>query len=105
MILLPGSPPLHRSGRRPPTAAWRGRGAGQDPAHAAASVFEYHPDKAKDAVRSVLAKKFDEKAIWEHKPSDGDPHVRITGLSADAYTGEVVEIDHRVIHLCLLKTN
>jgi ARG/rhodanese/phosphatase superfamily protein len=70
-----------------------------------ASVFEYHPEKAKDAVRSVLAKRFDEKVIWEHKPLNGDPHVRITGLSAEAYTGEVVEIDHRVIHLCLLKTN
>jgi hypothetical protein len=67
------------------------------------SVFEYKPERAKDAIRAVLSQPFKEKVIWEHRPNNGDPHVLITGLSADGYTGEVVEVDHRVIHLCLIK--
>jgi len=67
------------------------------------SVFEYKPEKAKEAVRAVLSKPFREKVIWEHKPNNGDPYVLITGLAGDGYTGEVVEVDHRVIHLCLIK--
>jgi hypothetical protein len=67
------------------------------------SVFEYKPEKAKEAIRAVLSKPFREKVIWEHKPNNGDPHVLITGLADDGYTGEVVEVDHRVIHLCIIK--
>ena len=69
------------------------------------SAFEFKPERAKQAIRSVLSKPWKEKAIWEHKPNNGDPHVLITGLSADGYTGEVVEVDHRVIHLALIRMN
>jgi hypothetical protein len=67
------------------------------------SAFEFKPEKAKRAIRSVLSRNWKEKVIWEHKPNNGDPHVLITGLSADGYTGEVVEVDHRVIHLALIR--
>jgi hypothetical protein len=69
------------------------------------SAFEFKPERAKQAIRSVLSKPWKEKPIWEHKPNNGDPHVLITGLSADGYTGEVVEVDHRVIHLALVRMN
>lgn len=66
-------------------------------------VFEYKPEKAISIVQSVLALPFKENIIFEHKPSNGEPAFSVTGLSADKYTGEVVEFDGKVIHLMLLR--
>ena len=35
----------------------------------------------------------------ENKPSNGDPHFSLTGLSAKGWTGEVFELNGKVIHL------
>lgn len=66
-------------------------------------VFDYKPEKAQEVVRSVLALPFQENLIYEHKPKNGDPHFRVLGLTADKYTGEVVEMDGKVIHLMVLR--
>jgi hypothetical protein len=68
-----------------------------------ASVFEYKPEKAAEVVKEVLALPFEEKLVHEHKPNNGDPAFAIYSLTADKYTGEVVELDGKVIHLMLLK--
>jgi len=68
------------------------------------SVFEYKPENAINAVRKVLALDYKTNLIYEHKPSNGEPHVAILGLTAAGYVGEVVELDGRVIHLTILET-
>lgn len=68
------------------------------------SVFEYKPENAVNAVKKVLALPFKTNLIYEHKPSNGEPEVNIYGLTASRYVGEVVELDHRVMHLVLLET-
>lgn len=68
------------------------------------SVFEYKPENAINAVRKVLALDYKTNLIYEHKPSNGEPHVAIFGLTAAGYVGEVVELDGRVIHLTILET-
>jgi hypothetical protein len=68
------------------------------------SVFEYKPENAIAAVRKVLALPFKANQIYEHKPSNGEPHIEIFGLTAGNYVGEVVELDGRVIHLVLIET-
>jgi hypothetical protein len=68
------------------------------------SVFEYKPENAINAVRKVLALDYKTNPIYEHKPSNGEPHVAILGLTATGYVGEVVELDGRVIHLTILET-
>ena len=67
------------------------------------NVFEYKPEHAANAVRKVLALDYNFNTIYEHKPSDGEPHVAIFGLTASRYVGEIVELDGRVIHLVLLE--
>jgi hypothetical protein len=67
------------------------------------SVFEYKPEKAVEVVRNVLRLPFEENLIHEHKPNNGEPHFSLTGLSAKGWTGEVVELDGKVIHLMLLR--
>jgi len=68
------------------------------------SVFEYKPENAINAVRKVLGLDYKTNLIYEHKPSNGEPHVAILGLTASGYVGEVVELDGRVIHLTVLET-
>jgi hypothetical protein len=68
------------------------------------SVFEYKPENAINAVRKILALPYKTNLIYEHKPSNGEPHVAIFGLTASRYVGEVVELDGRVIHLNILET-
>jgi hypothetical protein len=68
------------------------------------SVFEYKPENAINAVRKVLGLDYKSNLIYEHKPSNGEPHVAIFGLTASRYVGEVVELDGRVMHLTLLET-
>jgi len=68
------------------------------------SVFEYKPENAINAVRKVLGLDYKTNLIYEHKPSNGEPHVAIFGLTASRYVGEVVELDGRVMHLTLLET-
>lgn len=68
------------------------------------SVFEYKPENAVNAVRKVLALDYKTNLIYEHKPSNGEPHVAIFGLTASRYVGEVVEVDGRVVHLTILET-
>ncbi|HYY68772.1 MAG TPA: hypothetical protein VE734_03490, partial [Terriglobales bacterium] len=66
--------------------------------------FEYKPEHAANAVRKVLALDYNFNTIYEHKPSDGEPHVAIFGLTASRYVGEIVELDGRAIHLVLLES-
>jgi hypothetical protein len=66
-------------------------------------VFDYKPERAKALIRKVLAGKFTENLIYEHRPSNGELHVLILGLSGDRYVGEVVELDGRVIHVMLIR--
>lgn len=68
------------------------------------SVFEYKPENAINAVRKVLGLDYKTNLIYEHKPSNGEPHVEISGLTASRYVGEVVELDGRVMHLTILET-
>src|SRR5215510_148262 len=68
------------------------------------SVFEYKPENAVNAVRNVLGLDYKTNLIYEHKPSNGEPHVAIFGLTASRYVGEIVELDGRVIHLTILET-
>ncbi len=68
------------------------------------SVFEYKPENAINAVRKILGLPYKTNLIYEHKPSNGEPHVAIFGLTASRYVGEVVELDGRVIHLNILET-
>lgn len=66
-------------------------------------VFEYRQDKAVEAVKKVLGVGFDQKVVYEHRASNGEPNVTVVGLSNDKYTGEIVELDGRVMHLVLLR--
>jgi hypothetical protein len=68
------------------------------------NVFEYKPENAVNAVRQVLGLAYKTNLIYEHKPSNGEPHVAIFGLTASRYVGEIVEVDGRVIHLNILET-
>lgn len=68
------------------------------------SVFEYKPENAINAVRKVLGLDYKTNLIYEHKPSNGEPHVAIFGITASRYVGEIVELDGRVIHLNILET-
>jgi len=68
------------------------------------NVFEYKPENAIHAVRKVLGLDYKTNLIYEHKPSNGEPHVAIFGLTASRYVGEIVELDGRVIHLTILET-
>ena len=68
-----------------------------------AGVFEYKPEKAVQIVQEVLALPFEEKLIYEHKPTNGDQHFRVASLTAENFTGEVVELDGKMIHLMLLR--
>ena len=67
------------------------------------NVFDYKPEKAIEQVNRVMGIDFKENLILEHRPSNGEPKVVITGLTGGGYVGEVVELDERVIHLVLLK--
>jgi len=68
------------------------------------NVFEYKPENAIHAVRKVLGLDYKTNLIYEHKPSNGEPHVAIFGVTASRYVGEIVEVDGRVIHLNILET-
>ena len=67
------------------------------------SVFEYKPDAAVAAVNRVMGLNFQEKNIWTHRPTNGEPRLEVTGLSCDDYVGEAVELGDRLIHLVILK--
>lgn len=69
------------------------------------SVFEYKPENAINAVRKVLGLDYKTNLIYEHKPSNGEPHVAIFGITASRYVGEIVELDGRVMHLNILETS
>jgi hypothetical protein len=68
------------------------------------NVFEYKPENAVAAVQKVLSLDYKTNLIYEHKPSNGEPSVKIFGLSVSRYVGEVVELDDRVIHMVILET-
>ncbi len=68
------------------------------------NVFEYKPENAVNAVKKVLGLDYKTNMIYEHKPSNGEPHVSIFGLTASRYVGEVVEVNGSVIHLVILET-
>jgi len=70
-----------------------------------ASVFEYKPENAIRAVNEVLGMDYKTNRIYHHRPSNGEPEVEITGLTAKEYVGEAVELNGSLVHLVLLKTN
>jgi len=67
------------------------------------SVFEYKPENAVKQVNRILALDYKTNQIFRHKPSNGEPDVEITGLTADGYVGEAVELNGSLIHLVILK--
>lgn len=67
-------------------------------------VFQYNPENAINAVKAVLGLDYKYNKIYEHKPSNGESHLAIFGMTAQRYVGEVVELDGRVIHLVILET-
>ncbi len=68
------------------------------------SVFEYKPENAVKAVTKVLGMDYKTNNIFTHRPSNGEPEVVITGLTANRYVGEAVEINGALVHLVILKT-
>ena len=71
--------------------------------HGDENVFDYKPEAAIKQVNRVLGIDFKTNLILQHRPSNGEPKIEITGLTGEGYVGEVVELDERVIHLVLLK--
>lgn len=67
-------------------------------------VFDYKKEMACSTVAAVLADDYKINLIHEHRPSNGEPAVKISGLTSDRFIGEVVELDKRVIHLVLNRT-
>lgn len=67
------------------------------------SVFDFNPDKAISLVDKVLGLEWKTERIFEHRPSNGEPKVEITGLTAEKYVGEIVEVNGSVIHLVILR--
>lgn len=65
------------------------------------NAFEFNAEFAKQTVMATLADEYQENVILEHRPSNGEPPVRIVGLTSERFLGEVVEIEGRVIHLIL----
>lgn len=65
-------------------------------------VFEYRKDKAVEAVKKVLGVGFSSKVIYEHR-ANGQPSLSVIGVSNEKYTGEIVELDGKVMHLVLLR--
>lgn len=68
-----------------------------------ANIFDFKPQYVVNAVSAILAQDFQQNLIFEHRPSNGEPPVKITGLTCDRFVGEVVEIDGRVMHLNIIK--
>lgn len=73
---------------------------GQDLSRKAEDVFQYKPEYAVKTVCAVLADEYQENVILEVR-GNGDPPVRITGLTSERFIGEVVELDGHVIHVVL----
>jgi hypothetical protein len=71
--------------------------------HDQEEVFEYKPEHAVKQINRILALDWETNRIYEHKPSNGEPSVLITGLSCDDFVGEAVELGNALIHLVLLK--
>jgi hypothetical protein len=67
------------------------------------SVFEYKPEAAKAQIKKILDLDWDTKKIWGHQSSNGDPDVKLTGLSAEGFVGEAMEVNKNLIHLVILK--
>lgn len=66
-------------------------------------IFEHKPQHVINAMSAILAQDYKTNVIYEHKPSNGEPPLRITGLTGDRFVGEVVELDKKVIHLTLIR--
>lgn len=67
------------------------------------SVFEFKPENAHKMVNRVLGMDWARKNIFKHRPSNGEPSVEITGLTASGFVGELVEVNDQVVHLTILK--
>ena len=67
-------------------------------------TFEYKADNAIVQVKKVLAMPFKSSTIFEHRPSNGEPHLLVSALEAQGYVGEVVELAGQVIHAVILKS-
>lgn len=68
------------------------------------NVFEYKPQAALNTMVAVLSDGYKVNPIFEHKPSNGEPAVKIFGLTSDRFVGEVVELDGRVVHVSIIRT-
>ena len=67
------------------------------------SAFEYKPERAVGQVQTVLRQEYDQRVLYEHRPSNGEAHVRIVSLTGPTHVGQAVEIDKRVAHLILVR--
>ena len=67
------------------------------------TVFDYKPEVARRNICRVLALDWKVNLIYEHTPDNGEPHVKISGLSAENYVGELFEINGSMIHALVLK--
>jgi hypothetical protein len=74
---------------------------GQDLSRTGSDVFDYKPQYALNTLAAVLSDSYEENSILDHRPSNGEPPVKIFGLTNDRFLGEVVEVEGRVIHLVL----
>jgi hypothetical protein len=69
------------------------------------TVFDYKPRLAHRQICRVLALDWQETPIFEHRPDNGEPHVKVIGLSAEDFVGELFEVNDTMIHVLLLKKN
>ena len=67
------------------------------------SAFEYKPERAIGQVQAMLAQEFDDRVLYEHRPTNGESHVRILSLTGETHMGEIVEVDKRAIHVVLVR--
>jgi hypothetical protein len=65
--------------------------------------FEFKEQTAVENVRWVLSQEFKINTIFEHKPTNGEPSLEISGLTSSSFIGEIVELDGKVIHLVIIR--
>ncbi len=64
-------------------------------------VFDYRQDMAHSTVAAVLGQDYDVSTIYEHRSSNGEPPLKICGLTSENFLGETVEIGGFVVHVVI----
>ncbi len=67
------------------------------------NVFEYKPEVALRKVQEVLGLDWETNVIYDHRPSNGEPSVLISGISHGNFVGEITEIDGNMAHAVILR--